>query len=61
MNEADNYNAIEGLSVKTNNEEKIIEMEYRQLMTEKGKNVINLTAENKKGAIAKYSGQCNND
>lgn len=58
---ADYYNAIEGLSVKTNNEGKIIEMEYRQLMTEKGKNVINLTVENKKGAIATYSGQCNND
>lgn len=59
--DADYYNAIEGLSVKTNNEGKIIEIEYRQLMTEKGANVINLTAENKKGAKATASGQCNND
>lgn len=59
--DANYYNAIEGLSVKTNNEGKIIEVEYRQLMTEKGTNVISLTAENKKGAKATYSGQCNND
>ena len=59
--DADYYNAIEGLSVKTNNEGKIIEMEYRQLMTDKGTNTINITVENKKGAKSTYSGQCNND
>ena len=36
-------------------------MEYRQLMTDKGTNTINITVENKKGAKSTYSGQCNND
>ena len=54
------YNAIEGLSVKTNNNGQIIEVEYRQLMTEKGENILNLTAENKKKAIATYAGRCTN-
>lgn len=58
--DAEYYNAIEGLSVKTNTEGKIIEMEYRQLMTEKGTNILNITVENKKGAKSIYSGQCNN-
>ena len=61
VHDADYYNAIEGLSVKTNNEGQIIEMEYRQLMTEKGANVLTLTAENKKEAVATYTGQCTNE
>lgn len=59
--DANYYNAIEGLTVKTNQEGKIIEMEYRQLMTEKGTNILTLTAENNRGAITTYSGQCTND
>lgn len=58
--DADYYNAIQGLTVKTNANGDIIEMEYRQLMTEKGMNVLTLTAENKKNAKATYTGQCNN-
>lgn len=58
--DADYYNAIQGLTVKTNSNGDIIEMEYRQLMTEKGMNVLTLTAENKKNAKATYTGQCNN-
>lgn len=61
VHDADYYNAIEGLSVKTNSQGNIIEMEYRQLMTEKGQNIINITVENKKGAQATASGQCSND
>lgn len=61
VHDADYYNAIEGLSVKTNSQGKIIEMEYRQLMTEKGQNIINITVENKKGAQATAAGQCRND
>lgn len=58
--DADYYNAIEGLTVKTNSNNEIIEVEYRQLMTEKGMNVLTLTAENSKDAKATYTGQCNN-
>lgn len=58
--DADYYNAIEGLMVKTNNEGNIVEMEYRQLMADKGINILTLTVENKRGAIASYSGQCTN-
>lgn len=61
VHDTDYYNAIEGLSVKTNSQGNIIEMEYRQLMTEKGQNIINITVENKKGAQATASGQCSND
>lgn len=58
--DAEYYNAIEGLSVITNEDDEIIEIEYRQLMTEKGLNVLTLTAENAKDAKATYKGQCNN-
>ena len=54
------YNAIEGLTVQTNNQGEIIEMVYRQLMTEKGENILNITADNKKGAKATYQGKCTN-
>lgn len=58
--DADYYNAIEGLIVKTNQSGKIIELEYRQLMIEKGENIITLTVENNRGAISTYSGKCTN-
>ena len=58
--EPEYYNAIEGLSVKTNAQNQIIEVEYRQLMAEKGENIISLTAENKRDAQSKYEGKCTN-
>lgn len=61
VHDADYYNAIEGLAVKTNQNNEIIEVEYRQLMTEKGENILTLTAENKKDAKSTYSGKCNNE
>ena len=58
--EPEYYNAIEGLSVKTNEQNQIIEVEYRQLMAEKGENILSLTAENKRDAQSKYEGKCTN-
>ena len=58
--DADYYNRIDGLTVKTNEEGKIIELEYRQLMTDKGENVIILNAENKQNGTATFSGKCTN-
>ena len=60
VHDADYYNAIDGLTVKTNNQNQIIEVEYRQLMTEKGINIISLTAENKREAKSTYEGKCTN-
>ena len=55
------YNSIEGLTVKTNSSNNIVEFEYRQLMTDKGRNDIVITATNKKEAKATYEGFCNNE
>lgn len=54
------YNAIEGLKVVQNDEGNIVKLEYRQLMNDKGENIINLNVENKKNAVASFVGKCNN-
>ena len=58
--DAQYYNNIEGLSVKTDAQGQIIEMEYRQLMTDKGVNIIKLTATNKQNGDATFEGKCTN-
>lgn len=54
------YNAIEGLKVEQNSEGNIVKLEYRQLMNDKGENVVNLSVESKKNAVATFVGKCNN-
>ena len=56
-----NYDAINGLTLKRNSNNNIIEFQYRQIMNEKGRNDIIIKATNKKEAKATYEGFCNND
>lgn len=54
------WNAIEGLTVTANSLGEFVKVEYRQLMNDKGENIIKLSVENKKNAIATFTGRCNN-
>lgn len=56
-----NYDAINGLTLKRNSSNNIIEFQYRQQMTQKGRNDITIKVTNKKDAKGTYEGFCNND